>query len=66
MRVIGAQGRTGSLEQGYFDKPFMDDIQKKGFTGKNFRVFSPRLIQEKVNKMASKVKTLNIGAFGPN
>ena len=42
MRVIGAQGRTGFWEKGQFDKHFMHDIQKKGSTGKNFRVFSLR------------------------
>ena len=55
MRFIDEHGRTGSLEQGHFDKYFMYDIQKRGSTGKNFRVFSPRFMGEKVNKMASKV-----------
>ena len=66
MRVIGAQDRTGSLlEQRHFDKHFMHDIQMKGSTGKKIRVFSPRFMPEKVNKMASKVKTLNICALDP-
>ena len=42
MRVISAQGRTGFWEKGQFDKHFMHDIEKKGYTGKNFRVFSLR------------------------
>ena len=37
----------------------MYDIQKKGSTRKNVRVFYPRCMQEKVNEMASKVKILN-------
>ena len=66
MRVISTQGRTGSLEQLHFDKDFMYDVQKKGSTGKTFFVFSPRIMPGKVNKMASKVKTLNICILDPN
>ena len=44
----------------------MYDIQKKGSTRKNVRVFSPRCMQEKVNEMASKVKILNTFALDFN
>ena len=43
----------------------MNDMQKKGSIGKKNCVFSPR-VMEKVNKMASKVKTLNICEVEPN
>ena len=43
----------------------MYDIQMKGSTGKKILVFPPRFMPEKVNKMASKVKTLNICALDP-
>ena len=66
MRVIGAQGRTGSLELGHFDKHFMYNIQNKGSTGKKICVFSARFMWEKVNKMVSKGRTLNICAIDPN
>ena len=34
--------RVTTRKQGHFDKHVMHDIQKKGSTGKNFRIFSPR------------------------
>ena len=47
LKVTGAQpgifrGKTGFLVQKHFDKHFIHDIQKKGFAGKNFLVFSSR------------------------
>ena len=47
LKVTSAQpeifhGRTGFLEQKYFDKHFMHDIQKKGSAGENVLVFSSR------------------------
>ena len=44
----------------------MYDIQKNCSVGKKFRVLSPIFMREKVNKMASNVKTLNICALDPN
>ena len=44
----------------------MYDIQMKGSTGRKVCVFFPRFMQEKVNKMASRAKTLNICALYPN
>ena len=44
----------------------MYDVKMKGSTGKNFRIFSPRNMREKVNKMVSKVETLNYFALDPN
>ena len=47
LKVTGPQpeilwGRTGFLEQKYFDKHFMHDIQRKGSAGENALVFSSR------------------------
>ena len=44
----------------------MYDVPMKDSTGKNFRVFYPRFKRERVNKMASKVRTLIISALDPD
>ena len=36
------QGRGGFVKLGHFDKYFINNSRKKGSTGKNFTVFSPR------------------------
>ena len=46
MRVISAQGRTGSLKQGNFDKNFMYDIQMKDSTLKKTVLFLPDLYRK--------------------
>ena len=66
MRVIGAQGRTSSLEKEHFDKHFMYTTYKWRAPQEKKSCFFSKIYAGKVDKMASKAKTLNICAVDPN
>ena len=70
LKVTGAQtgifgGRTGFLEQKHFDKNFMHDIQKKGFTGKYFLVFSSGYSLNCISSENLNSKCTKTGQFFP-
>ena len=59
------QGQWGFLELGHTNKHIVKNTWKKGYTGKNFGVFSPRYCQNRISNENFILKMDTIRAFFP-